>query len=39
MPDDVLTDSDLIIPDTTATLEDVAKFLDDLGSDEGLIPV
>ncbi|MBO1031190.1 hypothetical protein IPV09_07550 [Tessaracoccus sp. SD287] len=39
VPDDVLTDSDLIIPDTTATLEDVAKFLDDLGSDEGLIPV
>lgn len=39
IPDDVLTDSDLIIPDTSATLEDVAKFLDDLGSDEGLIPV
>lgn len=39
VPDDVLADSDLIIPDTGSTLEEIAQFLDDIGSDEGLIPV
>lgn len=38
LPDDLLADSDLIIPDTSATLEEVAQFLSDMGSDEGLIP-
>ena len=38
LPDDVLADSDLIIPDTNATLEEVSLFLDDIGSEEGLIP-
>lgn len=39
VPDDVLADSDLIIPDTGSTLDEIAQFLDDIGSDEGLIPV
>ena len=38
LPDDVLADSDLIIPDTNATLEEVSLFLDDIGSEDGLIP-
>ncbi|MGA4507054.1 PspA-associated protein PspAA [Propionibacteriaceae bacterium G1746] len=38
VPDDVLADSDLIIPDVGSTIEDVAEFLESVGSDEGLIP-
>ena len=38
VPDDVLADSDLIIPDAGSTLDEVRAFLDEIGSDEGLIP-
>lgn len=38
VPDDILADSDLIIPDADSTLDEVRQFLEELGSDEGLIP-
>ena len=36
VPDDELRDSDLILPDSDSTVEDVRALLSD--SDEGLIP-
>lgn len=36
LPDDELHDSDLILPDADATLEEVRQLLDD--AEEGLIP-
>lgn len=36
VPDDSLADSDLILPDADATLDEVRAWLSD--SDEGLIP-
>lgn len=36
LPDDELADSDLILPDTTASLDEVRALLDE--SDDGLIP-
>lgn len=36
--DDELSDSDLIVPDATATLDEVRALLQGNGSDEGLIP-
>ena len=36
VPDDELLDSDLILPDADATLEEVQQLLS--GSDEGLVP-
>jgi len=36
VPDDELLDSDLILPDVDATLEDVQELLS--GSEEGLVP-
>jgi hypothetical protein len=36
IPDDALLDSDLILPDVDATLEDVQELLS--GSEEGLVP-
>lgn len=36
--DDSLTDSDLILPDASATLDEVRDWLVDSGSGEGLIP-
>ncbi len=36
--DDELRDSDLIVPDATATLDEVRALLQGNGSDEGLIP-
>lgn len=38
VPDDVIADSDLIIPDAGSTLDEVKQFLDEIGSTEGLIP-
>lgn len=38
VPDDILADSDLIIPDAGSTLADVQQYLDEIGSTEGLIP-
>ncbi|OYO03991.1 PspA-associated protein PspAA [Enemella evansiae] len=38
LPDDSLEDSDLIVPDEEATLDDVKGWLEDSGSSEGLIP-
>lgn len=38
LADDEFVDSDIIVPDPSATLEDVARLLDDTGSTEGLIP-
>lgn len=38
LPDDDLHDSDLILPDSSASLADVRAWLEDSGSDEGLIP-
>lgn len=38
LPDDSLEDSDLIVPDAEATLDDVKGWLADSGSAEGLIP-
>jgi len=36
VPDDALSDSDLILPDADATLEEIQELLS--GSDEGLVP-
>ena len=36
IPDDQLSDSDLILPDADATLEEIQELLS--GSDEGLVP-
>ncbi len=36
VPDDELSDSDLILPDADATLEEIQELL--RGSDEGLVP-
>ena len=36
--DDSLVDSDLILPDASATLDEVSDWLVDSGSGEGLIP-
>ena len=36
VPDDELSDSDLILPDADATLEEIQELLS--GSDEGLVP-
>jgi len=36
VPDDQLSDSDLILPDSDATLEEIQELLS--GSDEGLVP-
>ena len=36
VPDDELVDSDLILPDVDATLEEVQELLS--GSEEGLVP-
>ncbi|GAB3698166.1 PspA-associated protein PspAA [Mariniluteicoccus flavus] len=38
LPDDDLHDSDLIVPDAESTIEEIRVWLDDSGSDEGLIP-
>lgn len=38
VPDDVLADSDLIIPDATSTVENVREFIEEMGTTEGLIP-
>lgn len=38
VPDEVLADSDLILPDVDATVAQVREFLDEAGSTEGLIP-
>lgn len=38
LPDDSLEDSDLILPDEEATVADVRGWLNDSGSEEGLIP-
>ncbi|GAB3623467.1 hypothetical protein GCM10027418_15500 [Mariniluteicoccus endophyticus] len=38
LPDDDLHDSDLIVPDAESTLEEIQAWLDDSGSDDGLIP-
>ena len=37
VPDDVLADSDLIIPDAGSTVDEVRQYLDEIGSGEGLI--
>ncbi|MEL4357366.1 MULTISPECIES: PspA-associated protein PspAA [unclassified Luteococcus] len=36
--DEELVESDLIVPDASATLDEVRAFLDENGSTEGLIP-
>ncbi len=36
--DDEILDSDLIVPDETATVEEVSVLLADSGTGEGLIP-
>lgn len=36
--DDDLVESDLIIPDASASLDEVRAFLEEQGSTEGLIP-
>lgn len=38
VPDSELSDSDLIVPDESATLDEVRSLLDESGSTEGLIP-
>lgn len=38
LPADDLHDSDLIVPDAEATLDEIRAWLADSGSDEGLIP-
>ncbi len=38
LADDDLSDSDLIVPDSAATVEDVRAMLASSGSTEGLIP-
>ncbi len=38
VPDDVLAESDLILPEADITLEEMQEWLDATESDEGLIP-
>lgn len=38
VPDDIIVESDLILPSQPATVEEVRAFLQDADSDEGLIP-
>lgn len=38
VPDDQILDSDLIVPDETATVEEVSRLLAGNGSGDGLIP-
>lgn len=38
LPDDDLRDSDLILPDSAASVADVRAWLDESGSEDGLIP-
>lgn len=38
IPDDEIVDSDLIVPDTNATVEEVSVLLADSAAGEGLIP-
>ncbi|WP_203569170.1 PspA-associated protein PspAA [Aestuariimicrobium ganziense] len=38
VPDDVLADSDLILPDSAVSLQQMQEFLDARESDDGLIP-
>ncbi|RCK69522.1 hypothetical protein DT076_11695 [Desertihabitans brevis] len=38
VPDDSLADSDLILPDAEATLEEVREWLADNSAGEGLVP-
>ncbi|MGO4956474.1 PspA-associated protein PspAA [Luteococcus sp. Sow4_B9] len=38
VPDEELAESDLIVPDASASLDEVRAFLDESGSTEGLIP-
>ncbi len=38
VPDDVLAESDLILPEAASTVEELTAWLDELPSDEGLIP-
>lgn len=38
VPDDVLADSDLILPDASARLEEIRAWLDDTSEYAGLIP-
>jgi len=38
VPDEVLADSDLILPDAAVTLEQMQQFLDEQGAEDGLIP-
>lgn len=38
VPDDVIAESELILPEPDATVADVRAFLDESGTGEGLIP-
>lgn len=38
LPEDELHDSDLIVPDAESTVEEIRSWLEDSGSEEGLIP-
>lgn len=38
VPDDVIAESELILPAADATVSDVRAFLDEVGTGEGLIP-
>lgn len=38
LPDDELHDSDLIVPDAESTVEEIRSWLEDSGSEDGLIP-
>ncbi|HNV10041.1 MAG TPA: hypothetical protein PKN27_01730 [Propionibacteriaceae bacterium] len=38
VPDDILADSNLILPDVDATVDEVKAWLDEASTDEGLIP-
>ncbi len=38
LPDDVIADSDLILPDSGATLTEVRSWLDEFDSTDGFIP-
>lgn len=38
VPDEVLADSDLILPDSAMTIEQIKSFLDEQSNGDGLIP-
>lgn len=38
IPDDEIVDSDLIVPDTSATVDEVSQLLDGTAAGDGLIP-